>query len=568
MKKKKRSLKAMLIKLFLIGPFLVIVCVIGLSFHTISSLMTNKIEITIQDNLSRFSSNIEASMNNLNKVVYQFTDGIIGDAITRLEYASAPYEKARLSNQIREQIELITFTHNDLHVITLYQKEDRTFLYPNETINESYDLESFPILSTKNQFIYYSPHVSIDKYIYDPVPVISLFKRIPNAKRKDLYIYIEANFDYLHSGYETELFNQNDFFAITDKEEKVIFSSDEDVLKVGASTAGNSVLADTYYTYGNAKNQDYNVLYLVPKYEYNLEKFTWISQVFLLVLAFAAFTTFSILFLWRNILRPIEQAEEEIKWISKGNLDTVPRHTGVVEFDSLIEEIIIMKSKLSGLIQRENDHKNRQAQLEIEKLLYQINPHFLMNSLNTIYWMAALNDQTEIGKNVQALINLLQYNLKHDTIMVPLRDEVNALKQYLLLQKTRYNFEYAINCDMDSGILDYLVPRFILQPLVENSIYHGLSDENGRITVTITKQEDLSITVHDNGQGIPKAAVEKLLETQDTGKGSGKMGIGISYVLKILKSRYRSRAFLNIESDSHSGTTITMHIPVTHEVDD
>lgn len=89
--------------------------------------------------------------------------------------------------------------------------------------------------------------------------------------------------------------------------------------------------------------------------------------------------------------------------------------------------------------------------------------------------------------------------------------------------------------NMEGPVLNYQVPRFILQPLVENSIYHGITDENGKITVTILEQNGLYITVKDNGQGIPKDAVEKLLKNQDTGKGNSKKGIDISYVLNGLK---------------------------------
>jgi two-component system, sensor histidine kinase YesM len=154
------------------------------------------------------------------------------------------------------------------------------------------------------------------------------------------------------------------------------------------------------------------------------------------------------------------------------------------------------------------------------------------------------------------------YNLKQDTIMVSLREEIDALQQYLLLQKTRYDFECQIVSKIPEYVFDYQVPRFILQPLVENSIYHGLSDENGRIDITILEQDGLTIIVHDNGKGISQNTMQKLLETQDTDKGNGKMGIGINYVLGILKNLYDSLATITIESEPGVGTTITMHIPV------
>lgn len=566
MRKKKRSLKTMVVTLFFVGPFFIILCIILSSFQSIHSLITNKVEIVIEDNLARFSLDIESAMSDLNKVVYQFTDGFIGNAVNELEYTETPYQKAQLIKQIREQIELITFTHNDLNVISFYDKKNEKHVHVNKLVNEDIVFDDFPILAVKNQLYYYAPHDSIDKYIYNTCPVISLIKKVPHTNN-ELYVYIEANFDNFDSDYRTMLFHQLDFFAITNKQDKIIFSENTQLLPLETDITEISSPIQDFYIYSNEENTDYNVIYLIPKYEYDKETFLWIRQIIILILFFLIFTVFIILFLWKTMLRPIRLAEEEIIWIGAGNLDTVPRHTGVVEFDSLIDEIINMKSRISQYIRQEKEHESREAELEIEKLLYQINPHFLMNSLNTIYWMATLNGQPEIGRNVQALNKLLVYNLKHDSIMVALQDEVEALQHYLTLQKTRYNFEYSISYSADGQVMSYMVPRFILQPLVENSIYHGLSEENGKIDITIFEQNGLIINVSDNGKGIPSSVKEQILETQDTGHGNKKLGIGITYVLKILNNCYGSHASLNIESNPETGTTITVHIPVDYASD-
>ena len=112
--------------------------------------------------------------------------------------------------------------------------------------------------------------------------------------------------------------------------------------------------------------------------------------------------------------------------------------------------------------------------LEIEKLLYQINPHFLMNTLNTIHWMAVMNGQQDIDKAVQALNRLLFYNLDKDGYHTDIERELSAMGEYMLLQKVRlYDFTYTIRREPETAEFCYPIPKFILQPVIENSIVHG-----------------------------------------------------------------------------------------------
>lgn len=557
--RRAKSLKPLLIKLFFLGPAAIIICIIALSFRSINLLMTNKIELTILDTLNGFISCLDSTITDLNQVVYQFTDGPIGENVILLDFAT-PYEKTQLIKNIREQIELISFTYNDLRVITFYIMADQDYLYPNKTINEASFPEEFPVLMKKNEFIYSVPHISIDKYSYNTTPVISLLKKFTHPNIPDLYIYLESNFDYRNSEHRSELFSQKDFFIITNSGGSIIYSENNGLFPVNSRYHDISSFDIPYYIYQCKNLSGYMVYYLVPKAEYNREKYTWFSQILFLLSLYGLFTVVSLFYLWKKIIKPIQQAEDEIKVIRKGDLATIPRFTGVIEFDHLIEELIHMKQEISCLLSQTRAQETKQTQLEIEKLMYQINPHFLMNSLNTIYWMTTLNNQPQIGKSISALNKLLQYNLKHEQIMVPLYEEIDALQQYILLQRLRYDFQYHFICREES-LKNFIVPRFILQPLVENSISHGLKEENGLITITIRSREGLEIEITDNGYGMSPSTVQKLLELQNSSVPSHEMGIGVNYVIKILKNRYGKKAYVKINSELGCGTAILLHIP-------
>lgn len=557
--RRAKSLKPLLIKLFLLGPTTIIICIIALSFRSINSLMTNKIELTIFDTLNGFISRLNSTITDLNQVVYQFTDGPIGENVILLDYAT-PYEKTRFVKNIREQIELISFTYNDLRVITFYEMGKHEYLYSNKTIDNSSFPEEFPVLMQKNEFTYSVPHTSIDKYSYNTTPVISLLKKFSHPNIPNLYIYLESNFDYRNPDHRSGLFSQKDFFIITNTDGSIIFSENQELFPVNSRYRDNMPPNLPYYTYQGNDASFYTVYYLVPKAEYNREKYTWFSQILFLLSLYGIFTIVSFFYLWSKIIKPIQQAEDEIKVIRRGDLATIPRFTGVMEFDHLVEEIIYMKQEISGLISQTREQEAKQTQLEIEKLMYQINPHFLMNSLNTIYWMTTLNNQPQIGKSISALNKLLQYNLKHEQIMVPLYKEIDALQQYILLQRLRYDFQYHFICREES-LKNFIVPRFILQPLVENSISHGLKEENGLITITIRRREGLEIEIADNGYGMSPTIVRSLMELQDSNTPSHEMGIGINYVIKILRNRYGRKAYVSINSTLGCGTAILLHIP-------
>lgn len=557
--KKSKSLKPLLIRFFLVGPTGMIICVIILSFHSINALMTNKIELTIHDSLNDFSANIDATVAALNQVAYQFTEGSIGEDIILLDYAT-PYEKTQIVSRIREQIELISFTYNDLRVITFYLAESKGYLYPNKNINPLISPIDFPMLMQKNQFSYSAPHVSIDQYAYHETPVISLLKKINHPNLSDMYVYVEMDFNYRNTRQRSDLFAQEDFFVITDSDGEVIFSEKDTLFPLGEIFPDVPPENFPYYSYQHTASPGYQIIYFVPKSEYNREKYTWLSQIFLLVLLYGLFLIISFYCLWKRIIRPIKQAENEIRVIRIGDLDTVPRFTGVLEYDRLVEELIYMKQELSDLIAQTKQQEARQGRLEIEKLMYQINPHFLMNSLNTIYWMTTLNKQTKIGKSISALNKLLQYNLNHKQPMVRLKEEIDAIRQYILLQQLRYDFHYHFTCDDDS-LQDFIVPRFILQPMVENSILHGLNGDNGLITIALHRQNGLEIEIKDNGCGMSPQTIDSLMNLQDSVAGPHEMGIGINYVIKILQNRYGKNAFLKIESALGEGTVILLHIP-------
>lgn len=254
-----------------------------------------------------------------------------------------------------------------------------------------------------------------------------------------------------------------------------------------------------------------------------------------------------------RIQQPISGISNVIQNIQLG----IPLHrevlkeTGIKEYDQILFHI----QQADERIRNEKDvllrvEKEKRAK-DVMLLRMQINPHFLYNALNAVQWMARCNNVQEIESYMSALLYILHYNLdEYGKHLVPLEMELTLIEKYVQLHQHRYKNEidYSIH---GNPKLPVLIPRFILQPLVENSIYHGLQNKDGRIELKIEEENNrLCLSVYDNGHGIKPEVLEKISSASNYG-----MGIGIRYVSAIVSDYGGELAIRNImEGERICGT--------------
>ncbi|MNR02396.1 putative sensor-like histidine kinase [compost metagenome] len=264
--------------------------------------------------------------------------------------------------------------------------------------------------------------------------------------------------------------------------------------------------------------------------------------------------------LWKMVYRPLNGFNREIKLMAQNRVQAVTVRTKIPEFDFLLHQFRHMREQIWNLFAEVEQKEKRRVDLEVEKLLYQINPHFLMNTLDTVHWLAVMNGQNEIDRLVSSLNKLLHYNLGKLGQASTIYEEIEALKQYLILQQIRYDFKFDVQMNVDEEVWNMPVPRFILQPLVENSLYHGLSDD-GYIKVDVSLTNAIQISIHDNGSGMSEETIHNLLHNPEVENKKVGMGIGLNYVKRMLESQYGDQAELSITSVIGEGTTILVSLP-------
>ncbi|MEF2968460.1 sensor histidine kinase [Paenibacillus sp. M1] len=275
-------------------------------------------------------------------------------------------------------------------------------------------------------------------------------------------------------------------------------------------------------------------------------------------------------YLTRTISLPVEKLKKRIDKIAQGNF-LIDRN---IEWNSELGDVGRGINRLSQDIvtlmeTRLADEKQKQD-LEYRMLQSQINPHFLYNTLNSIKWMATIQNATGIAEMTTSLSRLLRSIAKDPRKLVALRDEISMLDDYFLIQKYRYGNNIAMELRVeDEDLLSCLIPRFTLQPLVENAIFHGIEPKGkGHIIVAIGRSGGggvgdggVYVTVEDDGIGLSREQVAEILSSQEAGDKGLFEKVGLRSVNERLRLTFGDKYGLSIESLEGVYTKMKILIP-------
>jgi two-component system sensor histidine kinase YesM len=284
--------------------------------------------------------------------------------------------------------------------------------------------------------------------------------------------------------------------------------------------------------------------------------------ILLSMAVFALFSLYSIIFM-RNIIRPINHLIAGMEQVEDGNLSIKLELAGNTEICALIASFNSMVKRIEELIRSNEHQQSEKHRAEMEALQSQINPHFLINTLNSIQLLATIAKYDNIRKMVESLIRILSASFKWDGALCRVSDEIELLKSYIYLTKIRYPEEFAIEWDIDEKCLDYGIPRLILQPIVENAIVHGFEGETepGLIRVSARERESvIEFAVTDTGKGMAPDLIEALLRGHPA-KSSGKHSIGIVNVNRRVKLRFGEEYGIDIQSETGMGSCVKLTVP-------
>lgn len=262
-------------------------------------------------------------------------------------------------------------------------------------------------------------------------------------------------------------------------------------------------------------------------------------------------------FVLRLWIKPLRDLQATILKVGSGHSDLRANETGSPELVDLARQFNIMLDRIDQLMIAVKEEEQNVRRYELQALSSQINPHFLYNTLDTIVWMAEFNDSKRVVEVTKSLAKYFRLALNQGHEQISLKDEIDHVRQYLFIQKQRYGEKLQYEIKELKQYNDYKIPKLILQPLVENAIYHGIKEMNrqGRIRVSVSENDtQLIVSIYDNGRGFVASET-----TNATLVRLG--GVGLKNVNQRLQLQFGKSYHMEIKSKENTYTEIRLYFP-------
>ncbi|WP_367565143.1 sensor histidine kinase [Lacrimispora sp.] len=519
--------------------------------------------VTCAERKSLFSAPaIKRSENNELSYISVYASDVLKDLCAISGYSKYIYKIALYNNEVILQAGFAYGSHNDVNDIVsapwfhdLLSKENTQYLL---------SLEDNPFSITK----YNTPKL---------LPLLRPLKYASVRNPEDAWVFIAISPRLFSDTLESMGENQILYAATSDG--TIISSVNGDSFKVsslmetlkntketGGSFRTNLAGKDCIISYQKQSVSGLIFFQILPLSSLNLDHGMISGTIFLVFFFCIAIGLTLSWFISRQLSAPIGRLKKRLQFISLGNFEPDQSIETDDEIGSIGKQINQMSNRISGLLETRVQSEKEKKDLEIKMLQAQINPHFLYNTLDSIKWIAIMQKNSGIVQVVTALSSLLKNMAKGFNEKVTLRQELDFLQNYVIIEKIRYIELFDVTTQVDQEKLyDAKIVKLTLQPIVENAIFNGIepSGRNGLIEIHVFAENGvLYLTVRDNGIGISPENMEKLLTDTSRVTRSNMSGIGLPNVDRRLKLVYGEDYGLTIESELDQYTMITIALPL------
>lgn len=271
-----------------------------------------------------------------------------------------------------------------------------------------------------------------------------------------------------------------------------------------------------------------------------------------------------------SVVGPIFELTRLMKQIENGNLDVSSKITNSNEMGMLSNGFNHMVGRIKDLLKKVMQDQEEKRLAEIRILQHQINPHFLYHTLNSIRWMAKIYKAQNIDIMVTSLIKLLKSSIGSESELITIGNEIELLQCYFDIQKFRFIDKFDVEFDIEEQIKNCMIIRLLLQPIVENSLIHGIEPMKGKGFIRITgkrKGNSIEFIIRDNGLGMEEQALLSMFEGK-VKTSSNFSGLGMKNVNERIKLYFGNDYGLTVESLLNVGTSVRLVIPAVSQNED
>lgn len=542
-KRGKQTLKRKMLSILLLCAMSCILAVVIVSYMTIRMIQNDSIQESMQIYLEQITREIDSDYYDMIGIVNQMSpNGLIGSVTESYLSAEDNYNRYFEQKSLREELVKLGYVNTKLLGIAYYDPKEQKELIGNfnvRVLDPSYQTISKVVVGAEN--IIQAMHAS---YLgIRETPVLSVMRRVSfgNKRVLDIYAEIEPDMsvsDRLNKEKWPYTYMEMDEKGIVQYSNNPVIVKGQKLLSELPEKEGYAVInQEGYKIMAYRSSIGYVNAIALPENTYQKEMNMWRLKLVVIILAAFGIFSSSVFYLYRLICKPLNQFQKQMIQVGNGSLQEAEQEYEIKEFDDLMHEVEQMKEQIRNLIDDVVEKEKSIQRTEYEKLLYQINPHFLLNTLNSVQWMARMSKQDNITEFVQRLKRLLSYNLGKEGMQTTLRTEIDIVKDYIALEQMRY----------------------------------GLGDDE-KITIQVFEDNIRGlaiITILDSGNGLTQEEINQINEPFDYDVKKmqhGNRGIGLRYVKAMLESFYEGETNLFVNCKKGYGTKITILIPIQEEL--
>lgn len=319
----------------------------------------------------------------------------------------------------------------------------------------------------------------------------------------------------------------------------------------------------TWYT---SEFTGWKLIGIVPKREINRDILLIRNSLIIIMSLFIVFTFLVFTRISSSMINPINKLRRLMKEAERGDFNISINIDTEDEIKQLGSSFNLMIRKIKQLIDEVYNVELEKKQAELNALQSQINPHYLYNTLESIKMTAALNDDMEVMNMISILADTFRYSINIKNEVVTVEQEIKHVNNYISIQKMRYQDRLQADINIDKEIMNYKIIKLVIQPIVENSIYHGLGEKtgNGHISITGKKEGDkIKFEIMDDGVGMTERQLQEIRYILKNGKHTNnRRSIGLLNINERLRLYFGDAYSMDIASSPGTGTKVTLNIPI------
>lgn len=325
---------------------------------------------------------------------------------------------------------------------------------------------------------------------------------------------------------------------------------------------------ETLTTYSYTKKADWYVVCSIPFSYLNSESAKMGSYIILIGTVCLLFAVVLAVIITRSISLPLKRLIRHMDEAKKGNLDMVMEESSRDEIGEVTLNFKNTLDEIKNLIANVQESERQKSAEKLRVLQAQINPHFLSNTLNTVKWLATVQNADNISNLVTSLIQLMQVSMGRGDELITLVTEIDYIKNYITIQEYKYCDKFNVQYDIEDEILKCMIPKFTLQPIVENAIIHGIEPMEGHGSIVIKggkSEGDIVLTVTDNGVGFSQNELERFALGASPAARKQFSGMGVKNVDERLKLLFGEKYGITIESIPNMYSKVKVKIPEVYD---